>query len=143
MKGSGVVLVWRAGGWGASVSLHKTSSILQRICSFLWPKPHACPLQPGGRRKRNTVRNRGTDRLGDRLPSLPCCSSAKWKECSHDEHVSLFTPDRTRKRVRAGDGWRAVNYYSVSPSGKLIYVIKCCLYAAANLSFGEIGTLLK
>lgn len=50
--------------------------------------------------ERETVRNRErrTDSLGDRLPSLPCCSSAKWKECSRDEPVSLFTPDGTRKK---------------------------------------------
>lgn len=120
MKGSGVTLGWRVGGvegWrgrggggraggACSMSLYKTSSILPRIHGFLWPKPHACPLQPGGRRKRNIVRNRArqsrTDNLGDRLPSVQWCSSAKWKECAcDDEPVSL---SRTRQVKRTSDG---------------------------------------
>lgn len=69
-----------------------TSALLRRTHCFLWPNWSRLPLQPGGRRKRNTVRNRqkgSTDNSCDRWLSLQHCSSVKWKECSGDESASL------------------------------------------------------
>lgn len=63
-----------------------------------------------------TERERRTDNLGDRLPSLPPCSSAKWKECSFDEPVSLFTPrhDKEKSNGLRQDGQDEVGFNYVA-----------------------------
>lgn len=105
------------------MSPHKTSSILRRIHSFLWPKPHACPLQPGGRRKRNTVR--GTDRqFGWRITSSATALVSKMERMPFLK--SLYLLEVTRKRVmRMGWSWVQLcginEVHSVSSSGNLIY----------------------
>lgn len=114
----------------------KTSFILWRIHSFLWPKPHVCPLQPGGRRKRNTVRSRErekirTDYSGDRSPSLSWSSLAKWKECVLWWACISFYRRRDNAQInsfsgrQAGWSWARLcginELQPVSSSGNLIY----------------------
>lgn len=144
MKGSGVILGWRvggiwwgeAGGGGAVCLPEKTSFILWRIHSFLWPKPHVCPLQPAGRRKRNTVRGgergkRRTDDLGDWSPLLSWSSLAKWKECvlwwaciscyHRRDNAQINSLEATRTAWSGAHSCGINELRSASSSGNLIY----------------------
>lgn len=104
MKGSGVILGWRVGGMGGGGS---AVCLPIRHLPFYEEYTASCgrtsahsSLEEGERETQLEMeRERRTDNLGDRLPSLPPCSSAKWKECSCDEPVSFLPPDMTRKRV--------------------------------------------
>lgn len=88
------------------MSPHKTSSILQRIHGFLWPKPHGCPLQPGGRRKRNTVRNREREGRTIWVIDYLLCHAALQQNGKNAGVMSLylFSPQTGHeKRVMVGD----------------------------------------
>lgn len=109
VKGSGVILGWRVGDWrgvgGGPARLPKrhlpfykefTASCGQSLT------PAHSSLKEGEKEEVRHRQGRKTGDLTDKLPSLPYCSSVKWKECSRDEPVSLPLLTGTRKRVIAG-----------------------------------------
>lgn len=146
VKGSGVILGVESGWVEASMSPHKTSSILRRIRGFLWPKPHACPLQPGGRRKRNTVRSKEREGQTVWVMDYLLCHSALQQNGKNAVVMSLYLfTTQTRTRLTAGERMDWIKFGSnvLLREANWYQNHETVLQAAANFSLRHIGTLLK